>query len=93
MEDLRLVVIVGFPIIWHLIFTGYAYGTASRYGMSPVKWGAITFLVPIFGLFAYFFARDERTLKVNEELFADGVFEIHRSRANEEPDERPGEDR
>lgn len=93
MDSLRLGVIIGFPILWHLVFTGYAYTTAGRYGMSPRKWAAVTFLVPIFGLFAYLFARDERTIAVDEELYAEGPFEIHPSRADEDHDEIPDERR
>lgn len=93
MERVRLVVLVAFPILWHLIFTGYAYATARRYGMDHRTWAAITFLVPIFGLFAYLFARDERTLAVDEDLYAEGAFEFHRSRADEDHDEVPDKDR
>lgn len=92
MESLRLGVIVGFPILWHLIFTGYAYTTAAQYGLSPRKWAAVTFCVPIFGLFAYLFTRDEVTTAVDEELFVEGPFEIHRSRADEGHDEVPDDE-
>ena len=93
MEELRLGIIIGFPVIWHLVFTGYAYVDAGKYGMSPRKWATITFCVPIFGLFAYLFARDERTMVVDPDLFGEGPFEIHHSRAGESHDELPDEKR
>jgi len=67
---------------------GYAYLDAPEYGMSATKWAAISFFVPIFGFFAYIFERDERTSDPDndpEEMFVDGAFKIHKSRADDVP--------
>lgn len=66
-----------------LLLAGYAYVDAPNYGMNPTKWAAISFLVPFFGFFAYLFERDERTPGPDRDMFVDGVFEIHESRADD----------
>ena len=86
MDRLWLAFLIGFPLIWHLALTIYVYQDAPSYGLNPTKWGLISLLIPLFGFFAYMFARDEKTMEEPTELFGDGPFEIHRSRANEPPD-------
>lgn len=67
---------------------GYTYLDAPEYGLDPVKWAALSFLIPIFGFFAYLFERDERNpdLEINrDEMFVGKGFEIHKSRADDAP--------
>jgi len=86
MEILLLGVLLGFPVIALAGLAAYAYVDAPDYGMSPRKWAAISFFVPLFGFFAYLFEREERTPDPErEEMFVDGPFEIHESRADDTP--------
>jgi len=86
MKLLLLGVLLGFPGILLLSLSLYAYLDAPGYGMNPYKWALISFVVPLFGFFAYLFERDERTPDPDrEEMFVDGPFEIHKSRADEAP--------
>jgi hypothetical protein len=78
-----ITILVGFPILALFSFAGYVYVDASNYGMDPKKWAAISFLIPFFGFFAYLFERDERTPHPDRDMFTDGLFEIHESRADE----------
>jgi len=78
-------ILVGFPLVALLAMATYAYVDAPRYGMEPRKWAAISFFVPFFGFFAYLFERDELTRNRREEMFVDGPFEIHESRADDAP--------
>jgi hypothetical protein len=65
---------------------GYAYLDAPEYGMKSQKWGAVVFFIPMFGFFAYLFERDERTPDPDrDEMFVDGAFEVHKSRADDVP--------
>jgi hypothetical protein len=86
--------------------SGYTYLDAPEYDMNPRKWAAISFFVPLFGFFAYLFERDERKSDPEhdpEEMFVDGPFKIHKSRADDvswvsdpeddaDVDSEPGED-
>ena len=65
--------------------SGYAYLDAPEYGMDPTKWALVSALVPLFGFFTYIFERDERTedKRDTEEMFVDGPFKIHKSRADD----------
>ena len=83
MDGIRLAIIVGFPLIWHLAFTGFAYTNAGKHGLSPRKWAVITFCVPLFGFFAYLFARDERLGYDEPDGGSVGPFRIHESRIEE----------
>lgn len=83
MDPVYLGIIVGFPLVWHVALTGYVYTNARRYGMNRRRWTAVAFFVPLFGLFAYLFERDERVEQDDPGLFADGPYEIHHSRAND----------
>jgi hypothetical protein len=65
------------------IIAGYVYLDAPAYGMDPAKWAVIAFAVPIFGAFAYLLERSERTDSGDREMFEDGTFEIHESRADD----------
>jgi len=79
-----LPVLIGVPLFWLLVMAGYAYVDAPKYGMNPTKWAAISFVVPLFGFFTYIFEREYRTRDPNErEMFTDGPFEIHESRADD----------
>ena len=85
------VILIGIPVFWHCAMAGFAYVDAPTHGMSPKKWAAISFLVPLFGFFAYLFEREERTRDPNDrEMFTDG-FEIHESRADDVSLDRPEE--
>jgi hypothetical protein len=79
--------LVGFPVATLAMMGGYAYYDAPNHDMNPKKWGAIAFFIPFFGFFAYLFERDERTPDDHnrEEMFADGPFQIHKSRADDTP--------
>lgn len=97
MEPFLLVVLIGLPLGWHLAMTGYAYWDAGRNDMSQRKWGTVALMVPFFGFFAYIFERDERNRDPEPDMFAEGPFKVHESRADEAPlapggerDERPG---
>lgn len=83
METGLLAVLLGLPVLFVLFSVGYAYLDAPEYGMDPVKWAAISLVVPFFGFFAYLFERDERTPGPDRDMFSDGVFEIHESRADD----------
>ena len=83
MDPLALSILVGVPLLWLFAMAAYAYVDAPRHGMNPRKWAAISFFVPLFGFFAYIFERDERNREPEPDLFADGPFEIHKSRADE----------
>jgi hypothetical protein len=86
MEILLLGVLLGFPVIALAGLAAYAYVDAPNYGMRPRKWAAISFFLPLFGFFAYLFEREERTPDPErEEMFVDGPFEIHESRADDAP--------
>ncbi len=99
MDLLELAVLIGVPLAWLCAMAGYAYHDAPNHGMRPRKWAAISFFVPLFGFFAYLFERDERNRDPDDrDMFTDGPFEIHESRADDtqlarsesrdEPDER-----
>jgi hypothetical protein len=95
--ELLLGVLLGFPVLALLGLAVYAYLNAPAYGMNPYKWALISFFVPLFGFFAYLFERSERTPDSGrDEMFVDGPFEIHKSRADDapfvsDPDEPPAE--
>jgi hypothetical protein len=82
------VVVLNATLILLVLFTmaSYAYLDAPKYGMDPTKWAAISFLVPLFGFFAYIFERDERKPDPDndrDEMFVDGPFKVHKSRADD----------
>ena len=85
MDPFLLGILVGIPLAWHLGMAWYAYHDAGRNDMNQRKWGTIALLVPFFGFFAYVFERDERNRGPEPDLFADGPFKIHKSRADEAP--------
>ena len=80
-----LLILVGLPLVWHLALVAYAYVDAGRVGMNRKKWAAIAFCVPLFGFFAYMFEREEhlRDPEAEDDLFVDGPFRIHKSRADD----------
>jgi len=81
-----LVVLVGMPLFWLSVMAGYAYLDAPNHGMASRKWAAIAFFVPLFGFFAYLFEREERTRDpTDRDMFTDGPFEVHESRADDAP--------
>jgi len=84
--ELVLGVLLGFPLLVLVGLAVYAYLDAPGYGMNPYKWALISFFVPLFGFFAYLFERSERTPDSDrDEMFVDGPFEIHKSRADDTP--------
>ena len=87
MDLLLLGVLVGLPLLTLAVLAAYAYHDAPNYDMNPRKWAAISFFVPFFGFFAYLFERDERKPDTGDrdEMFVDGPFEIHKSRADDAP--------
>lgn len=89
MEVILAAVVLALLVFAHLSFVAYVYLDAAEYAMSQQKWAIITLLVPFFGLFAYVFERGERredpAEKRREEMFADGPFRVHKSRADEMP--------
>jgi hypothetical protein len=87
MEWLLLGVIFGFPLLVLAAAAAFAYHDAPNYGMNPRKWAAVSLFVPVFGFFAYLFEREERIPETNdrEEMFVDGPFQVHKSRAEDTP--------
>ena len=83
MDLATIVLVTWFPLVVHLLVTGYVAVDAPKYGMSRGFWVAVTLIVPFFGLFAYLFERGERTPGPDRDMFVDGVFEIHESRADD----------
>lgn len=95
--DLATIVMVSwFPILLHLFAAGYVAIDAPKYGMGQRRWTLLAVLIPFFGFFAYLFERGERTPDPDRDMFTDGVFEIHESRADDTrlapggPDEESG---
>jgi len=83
---LTLGILLSFPVMVLFLLSVYAYLDAPEYGMNPYKWALISFFVPLFGFFAYLFEREERTPDPDrDEMFVDGPFEIHKSRADDAP--------
>jgi hypothetical protein len=84
MNLLGSIVLIGIPVFWLFAMAGYAYLDAPNHGMYRRKWAAISFFVPLFGFFAYLFEREERNREPNDrDMFTDGPFEIHESRADD----------
>ena len=92
MGPFRLAVLLGFPLIWHIALASYVYVDAPKYGMDRRKWLTVALVIPLFGFFAYMFGRDERTREPEPDLFADGPYKIHRSRADDASLFTPQED-
>ncbi|WP_066412054.1 PLD nuclease N-terminal domain-containing protein [Halorubrum aethiopicum] len=85
MEPFLAAILIGLPLAWLAAFAAYAYLDAPKRGMNPRKWAAISFLVPLFGFFAYLFERDERDYDPEEDPYARGTtFAVHESRRGEE---------
>jgi hypothetical protein len=86
MSVVTLGILVSLPVVLLFLLALYAYLDAPEYGMNPYKWALISFFVPLFGFFAYLFEREERTPDPDrDEMFVDGPFEIHKSRADDAP--------
>jgi hypothetical protein len=81
------IVVLGVMLTAHLMVSIYAYLDAPDHGMESRRWGMISFIVPMFGFFAYLFEKEERTKDPSdrEDQFSDGVFEVHESRAEDVP--------
>jgi len=72
------------PLVAHLLMSMYAYLDAPRNDMDARKWGLVTVTIPLFGFFTYVFERGERnSTDDKDDMFVDGVFEIHESRADD----------
>ena len=85
--NLIVVAVLAGALTVHLTLSMYAYLDAPEYGMDARKWGLVSLAVPLFGFFAYLFETEERLLDESnrEEMFSDGVFEVHESRADDTP--------
>jgi hypothetical protein len=83
MVSLAAVALSAYLVLVFGIIAAYVYLDAPTYGMDPLKWAVIAFAVPIFGAFAYLLERSERTESADREMFEDGTFEIHESRADD----------
>lgn len=89
MQPLVAVILVGMPLAWLAGFAAYVYLDAPNHGMNRRKWAAIAFVVPLFGLFAYLFERDEQDYDPSEDPYAggerggEGGFAVHESRRGE----------
>lgn len=83
MNHWGLVVLAGILVIWHLLMTGYVYADALKHGMNQRRWALVSFLVPLFGFFAYMFERDDRTRDEEADPFAEGPYRIHQSRIDD----------
>lgn len=71
-------------VLIHLSATWYAAVDAADHDMDPRRWRTRVLLIPIFGFFWYVFERDERNRDDDrDEMFADGPFEVHESRADD----------
>lgn len=87
MDAVLIGVLVSFPVLILALLATYVYFDAPKHDMHPQKWAVISFFIPFFGFFAYLFERDERTVDTTDrdEMFVDGPFEIHKSRADDAP--------
>lgn len=87
-STLTVILAVLFAIL-QVSLAGYVYLDAPEWELDPLKWALITFFVPFFGIFAYLFERDERRPNPDEErrdeMFVDGAFTVHKSRAEDAP--------
>ena len=72
MQPIVVAILVGVPLAWLVGFAAYAYVDAPKHGMNPRKWALIAFIVPLFGLFAYIFERDEQSYDPSEDPYAGG---------------------
>jgi len=72
MQPIVVAILVGVPLAWLVGFAAYAYVDAPKHGMNPRKWALIAFVVPLFGLFAYIFERDEQSYDPSEDPYAGG---------------------
>jgi hypothetical protein len=72
MEPIVVAILVGVPLAWLVGFAAYVYVDAPKHGMNPRKWALIAFVVPLFGLFAYIFERDEQSYDPSEDPYAGG---------------------
>ncbi|MFO8115015.1 MAG: PLD nuclease N-terminal domain-containing protein [Halorubrum sp.] len=90
MQPLVVAILVGVPLAWLVGFAAYVYVDAPKRGMNPRKWALIAFVVPLFGLFAYLFERDEQSYDPSEDPYAGGSdsrtagFAVHERRRGEE---------
>lgn len=89
MDLAHLVVIVGFPLVWHVVLTTFVYLDAPKYGMSRRQWGFVAFALPLVGFFLYIFERDDRILSAesNGDPYAEGPYRFHSSRTDSESQE------
>lgn len=80
---------VSFPLLVMTVCAIFAYLDAPDQGMDPLKWAVICFCIPLFGFFAYILERAERNRtpedEAADEMFVDGPFRIHESRADDTP--------
>ena len=81
------IAVIAVALTAHLTASVYAYLDAPDHGMEARRWGLRAVAVPMFGFFAYLFVRDEKRRMEGdtdrEEMFEDGIFEVHESRADD----------
>lgn len=80
------VIYLGLLLLAHLALAGWVYLEAPDRDMHRLKWTAISLLIPVFGFFAFLLEREEQLPDTDrDEMFVDGAFEIHKSRADDVP--------
>ena len=85
MERYRLAIVVGFPLIWHLAFTGYAYARAAQSGMHPRRWALVVFLLPLVGIILFVFEREDRALGPDDRRI-ETPYRIHPTQEDDDAD-------
>lgn len=80
-----VLLVLSFPVLVLVLLSMWVYVDAPDQGMNRKKWTAVTLLVPLFGFFAYLLERAERKDELRDDMFVDGPFEIHESRADDTP--------
>jgi hypothetical protein len=80
-----VLLVLSFPVFALVLLSVWVYVDAPYQGMDRRKWAAATLLLPLVGFFAYLLERAERKDELRDEMFADGTFEIHESRADDTP--------
>ncbi|MCX2819685.1 hypothetical protein EGH25_10035 [Haladaptatus sp. F3-133] len=81
------VAVIAVALTAHLTASVYAYLDAPDHGMDARRWGLRSVAVPMFGFFAYLFEKEEKKRETTdddrEDMFSDGIFEVHESRADD----------
>ncbi len=80
-----VLLVLSFPVFALVLLSAWVYVDAPYQGMDRHKWAAATLLLPLIGFFAYLLERAESKDELRDEMFTDGTFEIHESRADDTP--------